>query len=264
MPNKENFIITGNQTAANNQYTGGSGFTPLPGQVIQYGRVISINLKDRSITYETIQNNLGISALDKPNKITGIAYNFNPNFTRLPKVGELVPLIPGPNNRVGNSVNQYDQILYYIIGSISSQITVDDNKVPQDNPPLPADSVNNYRINEMGFVKPQPGQVVPSTTPTPVPPSSAPSETPTPTPTPTPTINPTQEPTNVKGNFIRVYTNTAGQQFDLFYRTNGPIKTVYAYKRNTDNLVVTGQPNAAASIALLVETMELLLKDNTY
>ena len=160
MADRENFIITGNSTAANNQYTGGGGFTPLPGQAIQYGRVVGINLQDRSITYEPIQNTLGTSALNKPNKVTGIAFNFNPNFTRLPEVGELVPLIPGPNNRVGNSANQYDQVLYYILGAISSQVTVDDNKVPQDVTLMSSDNSVNYKLNDIGINQPSSNTIV--------------------------------------------------------------------------------------------------------
>jgi hypothetical protein len=152
MADRDNFIITGNATAASNQYIGGGGgFIPLPGQAIQYGRVITINLQDRSITYETIQNNLGVSALNKPNKVTGIAHNFNPNFTRLPQIGELVPLIPGPNNRVGNLASQYDQVLYYILGTISSQVTVDDNKVLQDQTIISPDNNLNYKLNDIGI-----------------------------------------------------------------------------------------------------------------
>ena len=155
MADRDNFIITGNATAASNQYTGGGGgFNPLPGQTIQYGRVININLQNRSITYEAIQNNLGASALNKPNKITGTAFNFNPNFTRLPEVGELVPLVPGPSNRVGNLPNQYDQVLYYILGPISIQVTVDDNKVPQTPILMSPDNSSNYKLNDIGINQP--------------------------------------------------------------------------------------------------------------
>lgn len=155
MADRDNFIITGNATAASNQYTGGGGgFNPLPGQAIQYGRVVSVNLQDRSITYETIQNNLGVSALNKSNKVTGIAHNFNPNFTRLPQVGELVPLVPGPNNKVGDLANQYDQVLYYILGPISSQVTVDDNKIPQTQTLISPDNNSNYKLNDIGINQP--------------------------------------------------------------------------------------------------------------
>jgi hypothetical protein len=155
MADRENFIVTGNATAANNQYTGGGGgFSPLPGQAIQYGRVIGVNLQDRSIAYEVIQNNLSTSTVNKPNKITGTAYNFNPNFTRLPEVDELVPLVPGPSNRVGNLANQFDQVLYYILGPISIQTTVDDNKVPQNPTLMSSDNNANYKLNDIGINQP--------------------------------------------------------------------------------------------------------------
>lgn len=259
MANRENFIITGNQTAANNQYTGGGGgFTPLPGQPIQYGRVISVNLKDRSITYEPIQNNFSTSALNKTNKITGIALNFNPNFTRLPEVGELVPLIPGPNNRVGNLASQYDQVLYYILGAISSQVTVDDNKVPQDQTIVSPDSGTNYKINDIGINQPPSNQIIPASNPSPTP---APTITPTPTPTATPTPTPTLDP---RGTFRENYTNRAGNEFELFSKKSGFNTTIYAYKKGTNNLLTTGTPSSTDSIENQLRIMKLTLQDNIY
>lgn len=155
MADRENFIITGNATAANNQYTGVGGFTPPPGQTIQYGRVINIDLKDRSVTYEKIQNKL---STNNPSKLIGKAYNFNPNFTRLPEIGELVPIIPGPSNKVGNLANQYDEISYYILGPISVQKTVNDNKVPQSTLLVQSDFSKNYKANDIGFVQSTVGQ----------------------------------------------------------------------------------------------------------
>ena len=257
----ENVIITGNQAANNNQYSGGrGGGGPIKSKEIQYGRVTVINT-DRSIQYELIRDNLKISKLIFNNAVVGTAYNFNPNFTRLPEIGEIVPLIEGPNNHIGNLARQYDKVTYYIIGPISIQNTVDDNKVPQDNPPLPTDSVTNYRMNEMGFVRPQPGQVVPSTTPTPVPPTPAPSETPTLTPTPTPTPTPTLDP---RGTFRENYTNTAGNEFELFSKKSGFNTTIYAYKKGTTTLLITGTPSSTDSIENQLRIMKLTLKDNVY
>ena len=265
MADRDNFIITGNATAASNQYTGGGGgFIPLPGQAIQYGRVVTVNLQDRSITYEIIQNNLGVSALNKPNKITGIAHNFNPNFTRLPQIGELVPLIPGPNNRVGNLANQYDQVLYYILGAISSQVTVNDNKVPQELNSTQTDYNKNYKVNDIGFVQSSVGQIIPSITPTPTntpTPSPTPTNTPTPTPGPTPTPTPTSDP---RGTFRENYTNRAGNEFELFSKKSGFNTTIYAYKKGTTTLLVTGSPSSTNSIENLLREMKLTLQDNVY
>ena len=158
MADRENFIITGNSTAVNNQYTGFGGSSFSPDQSMQYGRVTSVNLKDRSITYEKIQNNLATVPVNKSKKLVGTAYNFNPNFTRLPEIDEIVPIIKGPNRNVGNSANQYDEISYYILGPISVQKTVNDNKVPQELTSTQTDYTKNYKVNDIGFVQSSVGQ----------------------------------------------------------------------------------------------------------
>jgi len=256
MADRENFIITGNSTAANNQYTGFGGNPFSLNQSIQYGRVVSVNLKDRSITYEKIQNNLAVTPINGPVKLVGTAYNFNPNFTRLPEVDEIVPIIKGPNQTVGNSANQYNEISYYILGPISVQKTVNDNKVPQDPNTGQTDYNKNYKINDIGFVQSTVGQT-PSTTPIPLPPTSAPSETPTPTPTPIPTPDP-------RGTFRENYTNTAGNEFELFSKKSGFNTTIYAYKKGTTTLLVTGSPSSTASIEDMLRIMKLTLQDNIY
>lgn len=161
MADKENFIVTGNATAANNQYTGFGGSSFSPDQSMQYGRVTSVNLKDRSITYEKIQNNLATISITNPKKLVGTAYNFNPNFTRLPEINEIVPIIKGPNRSIGNSANQYDEISYYILGPISVQRTVNDNKVPQESDNTQIDYNKNYKVNDIGFVQSSVGQTPP-------------------------------------------------------------------------------------------------------
>jgi hypothetical protein len=156
MADSDNFIITGNATAASNQYTGFGGSSFSPNQLIHYGRVISINLKDRSIAYEKIQNTLDVISINNPKKLVGIAYNFNPNFTRLPIINEIVLIIKGPNRNVGNLANQYDEISYYILGPISIQGNVNDNRVPQDTIPFKSSKTDynkNYKVNDMGFVQ---------------------------------------------------------------------------------------------------------------
>lgn len=146
----ENVIITGNQSANYNQYSnfgGGGGFSK--SQSIKYGRVTAIN-PDRTIQYELITNTLKTTKLNNNNVPTGKAYNFNPNFTRLPQVGEIVPLIEGPSNQIGNPSQQFDKLTYYLISPISVQNTVDDNKVPQTLPPPPPNVVKNYKANDIG------------------------------------------------------------------------------------------------------------------
>jgi hypothetical protein len=149
----ENRIITGNTTANANQSTGGGGrFNPPPSSgTYQYGRVIEVNTKDRSIKYELINNNLGSSAIDNKRKFISVAKSYNPNFTRLPQVGELVPLITGPSKRAGSADGSYDMETYYL-DPISVQGTVDDNKVPQNKTSVTTNpnSVNNYKLNEIG------------------------------------------------------------------------------------------------------------------
>ena len=148
----ENFIITGNQVASNNQFTGGGNnlFNNIPSNGFIYGRVVEVN-SDRSIRYEIIQNNLGLTAVNSPSVTTGLAYSFNPNFTRLPQVNELVLIVKGPSRNIGNPARMYDEIDYYILGPISVQLTVDDNKVPKDIIKTPSNSVNNYKLNEIGI-----------------------------------------------------------------------------------------------------------------
>jgi hypothetical protein len=148
----ENVIKTGNITAANNQTTGvgNNNFNPALSQNIQYGRVTTVN-PDRSIQYEIIQNSLQVSNLVNKTIVTGKALNFNPNFTRLPEIGEIVPLIKGPSKTVGSPSNQYDQSTYYILGPISVQMTVDDNKVPQNVPQPQQNDLLNYKLNELGI-----------------------------------------------------------------------------------------------------------------
>ena len=156
----ENVIITGNQAANNNQYSGvGGGGIFTRNKEIQYGRVTSIN-PDRSIQYELIRDSFKTSKLRYKNAVTGIAYNFNPNFTRLPEVGEIVPLIEGPNNQVGSVSRQYDKVTYYIMGPISIQNTVDDNKVPQDPFTQPTNPVSNYQANDIGFEQPPSNEIL--------------------------------------------------------------------------------------------------------
>jgi hypothetical protein len=152
MPDKENRIITGNQAASVNQYTGVGGGKRSTSSSSPYGRVISINTTDRSIKYEILRNSLGPSATNSPSKVTGTAYNSNPSMTRLPKVDEIVPLIKGPSNRVGALANQYDEVMYY--GSpIAIQNTIDDNRVPQEIPPNVANNnnINDYKANDIGI-----------------------------------------------------------------------------------------------------------------
>lgn len=258
----ENRIITGNQAANNNQYSGlgGVGSSLFKKQEIQYGRVTLIN-PDRSIQYELIRDTVKASKLRNKNAIIGIAYNFNPNFTRLPEVGEIVPLIEGPNNQIGNSARQYDKVTYYIIGPISIQNTVDDNKVPQDNTPIPTDSISDYKLNDIGFVNPQPGQQVPAEPPPP-PPSPSPSNPAiVPSPTPSPTPPPLPDP---RGIFQEIYINKAGQQFDLYSKKSGFNTTIYAYKKGTNVLVRTGPPSSTSSLSLQLNEMKLALQDNVY
>ena len=125
MPDKDNFIVTGNSTAANNSFTGTTRRSTTSTPTTSYGRVISVNNKDRSITYEVIRTDLNNSAINNKSKITGIAYNYNPQFTRLPIVGEIVPLVIGPSENSGNDSSIKKT---YYQSPISVQNTPDDNK----------------------------------------------------------------------------------------------------------------------------------------
>ena len=150
----ENVIITGNTTTNSNQASsgGGGGYTPPQSSTSLYARVINVNTKDRSIEYEIVsKDNFASSALNFRNKFTGIAKCHNPNFVRIPKVGELVSLIKAPTDDVGKQSNASDLEIYYT-GPVSVHGTVDDNKVLQDRILLETDTnnINNYLLNEIG------------------------------------------------------------------------------------------------------------------
>lgn len=157
---KENFIITGNAAASNNYSAGirgGGSYKRNTGTSPLYGRVISINTTDRSITYETIKNNVGSSALHNTSKITGRALCFDPTIVRLPKVGEIVPIVKGPDNMSANSSNRYDEVAYYQ-SPISIQQTVDDNAIIPDKPTVinNPNSIENYNLNTIGVTTQKP------------------------------------------------------------------------------------------------------------
>lgn len=88
----------------------------------------------------------------------------------------------------------------------------------------------------------------------------------TPIPQTPPTSSQAQETTNVRGTFIKDYTNTANQTIELFYKRSGFTTTVYGYLKNSGKLVYTGQPSnsTSTSIETLTREAELTLKDNTY
>ena len=151
MPDKDNFIVTGNSTSANNTFTGvSSGRNNTSSNTPSYGRVISVNSKDRTITYEVVKTDLGTSAINSKSKVTGIAYNYNPQFTRLPIIGEIVPLVLGPTENVGDASNQNDKKVYYQ-SPIAVQNTVNNNKAPQEIQKSTQSLNNNYKLNDVGI-----------------------------------------------------------------------------------------------------------------
>jgi hypothetical protein len=166
MPDRDNFIITGNQAANYSQFVGGGGSTPFFSvSTIKYGRVVSVNLNDRSITYEKIQNNFGNSALNNPSKLVGYAKPFNPNFSRLPEAGELVPLIPGPTENIGSNGNSLNEVAYYLLGPIAVHGTVDDNKVLKDTPSPSPNATRDYKLNNIGITPNRPLRPQPTPSP---------------------------------------------------------------------------------------------------
>lgn len=128
----ENTIITGNAAAP---IIGTAPVSPrFASQTYVYGRVVEV-FPDRSIKYELIQDNIGLTSVTNTKGKTGVANPKNPYSIRLPLINEIVPLVKAPKNTVSTLPNQYDQVFYYL-DPVNVQNTVDDNQAPRL--PIPA------------------------------------------------------------------------------------------------------------------------------
>lgn len=88
-----------------------------------YGFVIDNSNPDRSITYRPIGDNIS------PTKI-GKAVPFHANNIQLPGIGEIVPLLKGPDNVAGDFSSQYEQITYYLNPVTVNQNVSDNTSIP--------------------------------------------------------------------------------------------------------------------------------------
>ena len=103
-----------------------------------YGVVRIVN-SDRSIQYESIEDNIG------SNK-TGYAIPYDKSVVNV-NVGEIVPLFKGPSDSVGLLSNQYDKVIYYL-NSITNKGNPDDNSNVRQTD---GDPNENFRANYLGF-----------------------------------------------------------------------------------------------------------------
>ncbi len=113
-----------------------------------YGFVIDNSNSDRSITYRPIGDNIS------PTKV-GKAVPFHANNIQLPGIGEIVPLLKGPDRVAGAFSSQYEQITYYL-----NPVTVNQNVF--DNTSIPGGaggeggvntSMNSYNNNNIGLIE---------------------------------------------------------------------------------------------------------------
>jgi hypothetical protein len=152
----ETTIITGNSSVSSVGFNK-SNTSPLTlySNTDIYGRVTKVNF-DRTIEYELIQNNLGVSAVNNINVKTGTAKPLQPYKVRLPILNEIVPLVKGPNITVGNKIGQYDNTLYYL-DPIGVYNNVNDNQIVKNNIFINTKnsnsslSINNIKKNQIGI-----------------------------------------------------------------------------------------------------------------
>lgn len=113
-----------------------------------YGFVIDNSNPDRSITYRPIGDNIS------PTKV-GKAIPFHANNIQLPGIGEIVPLLKGPDNVAGEFSSQYEKITYYL-----NPVTINQNV--NDNTSIPGGTgggdgvntnMNSYNNGSIGLIE---------------------------------------------------------------------------------------------------------------
>lgn len=244
----ENVIITGNPGA--NYTKVNNTVSTAPRKTFVYGRVVEV-LSDRSIRYEMIQDNIGLSSVTNTKGKTGVARPQNPYSVRLPLINEIVPLVRAPKSSVSTLPNQYDLTFYYL-DPIGVQNTVDDNQAPRL--PVPRSQVKvspiDLKLNEIGIVDNQPTILPPAPTPTPLS-TIEPTLTPEPSPTPEPTPDP-------KGKLVAEYMG-----YKIYEKRRGPFRTLYTYDKK-DNLFHTGDETGAAAQNIMVDIEKRYIDEAIY
>ena len=152
----ENTIVLGNSSVNNVGFNAPTvpPFTSTSKGTI-YGRVVTV-YNDRSIDFELIQNNSNPSAINNKNIKTGQAKPLRPYSSRLPVVGEIVPLIEASAAGIVSKKGQFDNTLRYD-DPIGFWDTVNDNRA-FENTVSPSNGVNNKGLsitdikkNTLGF-----------------------------------------------------------------------------------------------------------------
>lgn len=140
--------------------SGGAPSTPK----VNIVRVIAVNPTDGSILYETIKNNIGPSYLGKPQPMP--AKLLNNTVSSIPRVGELVEVIPGPTIQIAEGKAQAPSEMYYKPAPIdvwqnqNNNIILDPTVQGQANEdPMANLSLGNYQNALNGFA---PGFVPPN------------------------------------------------------------------------------------------------------
>jgi len=140
-----NTITTGGKTEYknNNGFSGGkNSIFNKNKEPYSYGFVVKTNL-DRSIIYKPIGDNLSST-------VTGKAVPFYTNNTQTPGIGDIVPLLKGPNNTVGDILSQYERISYYLNPVTINQIINNNSSIPSNGNRDIDNSTNSYSNNDIG------------------------------------------------------------------------------------------------------------------
>lgn len=152
---RENTIVTGNASVNNVNFNTPTvpSFTPI--SKTTYGRVVTV-YNDRSIDFELIQKNNNPSAVNNKNVKTGQAKPLRPYSTRLPVVGEVVPLVEASATSIVTKEGMFDNTLRYD-DPIGFWDTVNDNRafenatIPSNGTDTKGLSITDIKKNTLGF-----------------------------------------------------------------------------------------------------------------
>ena len=93
-----------------------------------YGLVKSINPSTKEIVYSPIESNI-------PSTKVGTAIPMSTNFVKLPEVGNVVRIFPGPDIDASISNSVGSKTLYYDPNSVTIWQVPNNNKIDQNTPP---------------------------------------------------------------------------------------------------------------------------------
>jgi hypothetical protein len=151
---KENSIRT-NTNVSSKLIGSGTGFSSYnlnqktPKSIYAYAIVTFVNSVTKTITYNIIEDNLGINK-------TGTAIPLYPNKITMPTSGSVVPLLRGPDTNIGSNAGQYSKTIYYL-DPIGIQQTVNGNIiVKKPSSIVNSPDLNNIRNATIGIAKNSP------------------------------------------------------------------------------------------------------------